>query len=94
MALAGYDPHGVMGIGYDSNETPGPNGKYPSVMDNLVTEGIISRKAYSLYLNDLQSDRGSVIFGGIDTTKYTGDLVALPLQVRVTTHCTPNPRLT
>ncbi len=49
-------------------------------MDNLVTSGIINRKAFSLYLNDLDADTGSIIFGGIDTTKYTGDLVALPLQ--------------
>lgn len=83
VARAGFDPHGVMGIGYDSNESgTAPNGTYPSVMDNLVDQGIIERKAYSLYLNDLAANRGSVIFGGIDTTKYTGDLVALPFQVR------------
>lgn len=72
-----------MGIGYDSNESgTAPNGTYPSVMDNLVDQGIIARKAYSLYLNDLESNRGSVVFGGIDTTKYTGELVALPFQVQ------------
>ena len=49
-------------------------------MDNLVTSGIIDRKAFSLYLNDVDANTGSIIFGGIDTTKYTGDLVALPLQ--------------
>jgi len=72
-----------MGVGYDTNEATndGPNGVYPSIMDNLVADGVINRKAYSLYLNDLQANKGSIIFGGIDTTKYTGDLVALPLQV-------------
>jgi hypothetical protein len=53
---------------------------YQSVMDNLVKAGIIDRKAFSLYLNDLDASTGSIILGGIDTTKYTGDLVTLPLQ--------------
>lgn len=72
-----------MGLGYDTNEAPndGPNGVYQSVMDNLVSNNIIGRKAYSLYLNDLRSTKGAIILGGIDTTKYTGDLIALPLQV-------------
>lgn len=72
-----------MGVGFDTNEAQNDatNNVYPSVMDNLVTSGIIQRKAFSLYLNDLTANTGSIIFGGIDTTKYTGDLVALPLQV-------------
>ena len=78
-----FDPHGVMGIGFDTNESeaqqPG-EGVYPSTLDNLVTAGLIQRKAFSLYLNERAATSGSVIFGGIDTTKYTGDLVALPLQ--------------
>ncbi|KAL2403980.1 putative aspartic-type endopeptidase OPSB [Exophiala dermatitidis] len=77
-----YDPHGVMGVGFGTNEAnnPSPEGVYPSVMDNLQSAGIINRKAYSLYLNDLQASKGAIIFGGVDTTKYTGALVALPLQ--------------
>src|SRR6202000_815363 len=77
-----FDQHGVMGVGFDTNEATneGPNGVYQSVMDNLVGSGIIHRKAFSLYLNDLDADTGSIILGGIDTTKYSGDLVALPLQ--------------
>jgi len=45
-----------------------------------VTQGIIDRSAYSLYLNDAEAFTGSILFGGVDSTKYTGDLVALPLQ--------------
>jgi len=83
VALNGADSHGVMGVGYDTNEAanPSPSGVYASVLDNMVSQGVIERKAYSLYLNDLQVNKGSIIFGGIDSTKYTGDLVALPLQV-------------
>lgn len=83
LALEGADQHGVMGIGYDTNEAqpnPSQNGSYPSVLDHMVSQGLVNRKAYSLYLNDLNETTGSVCFGCIDSTKYTGDLVALPLQ--------------
>ncbi|KIW80240.1 hypothetical protein Z517_06855 [Fonsecaea pedrosoi CBS 271.37] len=82
VATALFDQHGVMGIGFDTIEASNdsPNGVYPSVLDNLKSTGIIDRKAFSLYLNDLEATKGAVIFGGIDTTKYSGDLVALPLQ--------------
>ncbi|KAK5452858.1 hypothetical protein LTS15_007006 [Exophiala xenobiotica] len=82
VAFSLADPHGVMGVGYDTNEAENEasNDVYPSVMDNLKSNGIIDRKAYSLYLNDLQANTGAIIFGGVDTTKYTGELVVLPLQ--------------
>lgn len=82
LSDAGYDVHGVMGIGFDQHETTAPNGErtYPTVVDNMVQNGLINRKAYSLYLNSYNQSYGSIVFGGVDTTKYTGDLVALPLQ--------------
>lgn len=84
VVLNGFDQHGVMGIGYDTNEASDPqatNGVYPSALDQMKTQGIINRRAYSLYLNEYNASTGAVIFGGIDTTKYTGDLVGLPLQL-------------
>jgi hypothetical protein len=46
VALGGYDTHGVMGIGYDTNEaaSQAENGVYPSVLDNLVSNGVIQRR--------------------------------------------------
>lgn len=84
VALDGADDHGVMGVGYDTNEAqpnPSRNGSYPSVLDHMVSQGIINRKAYSLYLNDLNASTGSICFGCVDSTKYTGNLVTLPLQL-------------
>jgi len=91
VAFSLVDQHGVMGVGYDTNEAANdePNSVYQSVMDNMVSDNIIARKAYSLYLNDIRSTQGAIIFGGIDTTKYTGDLVALPLQVSSEAVSTP-----
>lgn len=84
VALDGADGHGVFGTGYNTNEAepnPSPNGTYPSVVDRMVSEGLLNRKAYSLYLNDLNQTKGTVCFGCVDSTKYTGQLVALPLQL-------------
>jgi hypothetical protein len=44
---------GVMGIGFDSNESPGPLGTYPNLPDLMVKQGLISRRLYSLWLNDI-----------------------------------------
>jgi hypothetical protein len=72
---------GILGIGYDSNEAT--YNTYPNIIDELVSQGLISVKAYSLYLDDLESSTGSILFGGIDTEKYTGALIALPIQADV-----------
>jgi Eukaryotic aspartyl protease len=74
---------GVMGIGYSAGESIvalDPTEVYPNVIDELVNQGVISSRAYSLYLNDLNAESGNILFGGIDTNKYSGDLVALPVQ--------------
>lgn len=74
---------GIMGIGYSAGESIvalDPNAIYPNVIDQLVNQGVISSRVYSLYLNDLGADSGNILFGGVDTKKYSGDLIALPVQ--------------
>jgi hypothetical protein len=76
-------PQGILGVGYPINEVQvGRAGK--NVYDNLpaamVTSGQISRNAYSLWLNDLDANRGSILFGGVDKAQYMGSLQTLPIQ--------------
>ncbi|KAI0907514.1 aspartic-type endopeptidase [Ustulina deusta] len=74
---------GILGIGYPSNEVQvGRAGKdpYDNLPAGLVSGGQVSRNAYSLWLNDLDSSRGSILFGGVDTEQYTGTLQTLPIQ--------------
>jgi Eukaryotic aspartyl protease len=52
---------------------------YPSFIDQLKAQGFINSKAFSLYLNDLSASAGNILFGGIDTAKFTGTLQILPL---------------
>lgn len=76
---------GLLGIGYDLNEaSDSPSGQqapfvYPSIIDTMVNQSLISTKAYSLYLDDLQASTGSIIFGGVDSDKYHGDLLQIPI---------------
>lgn len=46
----------------------------------MVKDGLINSNAYSLWLNDLDANTGSILFGGVDTEKYHGKLETLPVQ--------------
>lgn len=79
---------GVMGIGYQAGESieesiaAGDGGAlYPNVINVLKNQGHINQLAYSLWLNDVDANTGSILFGGVDTAKYHGDLIALPIQL-------------
>ncbi|TGO57711.1 hypothetical protein BOTNAR_0196g00120 [Botryotinia narcissicola] len=64
---------GIMGIGYNSSEAniqTGNGTTYPNLPNVMVSSGLIKSNAYSLWLDDLQSRTGSILFGGIDTEKY------------------------
>ena len=72
---------GILGLGYKTNVAS--VGTLGSTYDNLpvilASTGLISTPAYSLWLNDLDANTGSVLFGGVDTEKYNGDLQSLPI---------------
>ncbi|KAK3395715.1 aspartic peptidase domain-containing protein [Sordaria brevicollis] len=77
-------PQGVAGIGYPNNEaTANGYGKYPNLAVSMADEGLIKSMAYSLWLNDLDASQGSILFGGIDTKKYKGDLTRIKIYPAV-----------
>ena len=59
-----------------------PNKTFPTIYDQLQLHGYTKRRAFSLWLNDISAKTGSIVFGGIDTTKYHGELVSLPVQLQ------------
>jgi hypothetical protein len=64
---------GVIGIGYGMDEasvTSITSVPYPNLVDQMVSQGLINTKAYSLYLDDLEEATGSILFGGVDTDKF------------------------
>lgn len=82
LALSTTIGTGIMGIGYNSSEAnigSGNGTTYANLPFAMVDQGIIKTEAYSLWLNDLNSASGSILFGGVDTAKYTGDLISVPV---------------
>jgi len=76
---------GIMGIGFDLNEVQVQRlGKEPyrNLVDLMVDQKLIRSRAYSLWLNDLDASTGQVLFGGVDTAKFTGSLTTLPMDKR------------
>jgi hypothetical protein len=76
--IPGETAQGLLGVGY--RDLSSAQGLFPTLIDQLFETGAIERRAFSLYLNDATSGQGSILFGGIDTDKYTGPLVTLPVQ--------------
>ena len=71
---------GIMGLGFSNSEAnifTGNGTQYPNLPLALVNAGLITTPAYSLWLDDLNSSQGNILFGGIDTAKYDGELQSL-----------------
>jgi Eukaryotic aspartyl protease len=73
---------GVLGIGYVTNEVQVNRAdglSYPNLPQAMAQTGLITTNAYSLWLNDLDANTGSILFGGVNKDKYTGDLATVPI---------------
>ena len=77
------DNNGLMGIGFDQNQayvSQNPGAKpFRGVVSQLKAQGLIKTLSYSLWLDDIDALTGAILFGGVDTSKYTGDLIAVPM---------------
>ncbi|KAF4632514.1 hypothetical protein G7Y89_g5612 [Cudoniella acicularis] len=73
---------GILGVGFTGIEGQVLNfgdPPYNNLPVLLVQQGYIESRAFSVYLNDDTGTGGTVLFGGVDTEKYLGSLVTLPL---------------
>ncbi|KAI0018084.1 aspartic peptidase domain-containing protein [Xylariomycetidae sp. FL0641] len=69
---------GLMGVGFATNEaakTP-----YPNIIDLFASQDLIAKQVYSLYLDDLNAETGTILFGGMDTEKFIGELSIIDIQ--------------
>ncbi|KAL1862492.1 hypothetical protein Daus18300_008589 [Diaporthe australafricana] len=74
---------GILGVGYAVNEVQVGRAQlssYDNLPAKMKSEGKITSNAYSLWLNDLDSSTGQILFGGVDTDQFTGELQTLPIQ--------------
>ncbi|KAK5000522.1 hypothetical protein LTR66_000637 [Elasticomyces elasticus] len=69
---------GLMGVGYSLNEAS-TKFVYANFPEVLVASGVVASRLYSVFLNDISAGSGTILFGGVDTSRYTGDLVTLDI---------------
>ncbi|KAI0548887.1 aspartic peptidase domain-containing protein [Xylaria curta] len=74
--------YGLVGVGYAYNEASVSQSAqiYNNLPLVLRNDNQTKTAAYSLWLNDLDASKGSILFGGIDTDKYMGDLIRVDVQ--------------
>ncbi|ETS85823.1 hypothetical protein PFICI_03848 [Pestalotiopsis fici W106-1] len=77
---------GIMGLGYGRRQAGSTKGslKYDSVIDNIYDQQYTNSRLFGLELG-LQGKpqiavTGQIIFGGVDTNKYAGNLSKIPLE--------------
>ena len=73
---------GVLGIGYSSLEVQvnrAGDKAYNNLPLALKSAGKTETAAYSLWLNDLDASTGQLLFGGVDSGKYEGQLTTVPI---------------
>ncbi|CDK26350.1 unnamed protein product [Kuraishia capsulata CBS 1993] len=71
----------VLGIGpiggelsyvtYPDNET------YQNLPMKMAEQGLINTPSYSIFLANSEKNEGSILFGGVDSSKYDGDLITV-----------------
>ncbi|KAE8146609.1 aspartic peptidase domain-containing protein [Aspergillus avenaceus] len=77
LEFAKFD--GILGLGFDSisvHHTPPP-------FYNMLDQELLDEPVFALYLNDKQNkggDESEVTFGGIDNSRYVGNLTMVPLR--------------
>ena len=62
---------GVLGVGFPAS--------YPTINHNLAAQGVISSNMYSLWLDDLDSSKGTILFGGLNVAKFVAPLLRVPV---------------
>lgn len=72
---------GIIGIGRPQAEITNREKKeYSNLPQKLYESGATNSPAYSLYLNEANSDSGTILFGAVDHSKYSGKLVQMAVS--------------
>ncbi|XP_003224161.1 pepsin A [Anolis carolinensis] len=72
-----YSPFdGILGLAFPSIASSGAT----PVFDNMMSEGLVSQDLFSVYLSSDDQSGSFVMFGGVDTSYYSGSLNWVPLS--------------
>ena len=71
--------NGILGIGYP--KLTSSDESYNPFVFNLVEQGVIGQPVFSIFMNSIYDHgwSGEIMFGGIDSTKYKGELLYTPV---------------
>lgn len=71
--FADYPVDGLMGLSASDIDEDG----FPGILTTLRDQGLISKRVLgvSLAQSDISDDEGSITFGGVDSSKYKGDII-------------------
>ncbi|KAF4984908.1 hypothetical protein FDECE_16988 [Fusarium decemcellulare] len=70
---------GILGLGYGIDRNSDFQ-HFPNFIDRLADQNVTATKAMSVALGSAADDNaGVIIFGGVDTKKFSGNLTALPI---------------
>ncbi|KAI9197189.1 aspartic peptidase domain-containing protein [Polychytrium aggregatum] len=78
-----YGIDGIIGLSY--NDGKGVDSKDQSVIQGLISQGVLSQPVFSVWLNgstdgSVDAFGGELVLGGYDSRHYTGSITWLPLQ--------------
>ncbi|KAG5356518.1 Acid protease [Yarrowia sp. C11] len=63
---------GYLGLGLEEGEVVQP--KYPNLLTQMRDQGLINRRAFSVYIEDFSDTGAGVLFGGYDKARFKGNL--------------------
>ncbi|KAE8442640.1 hypothetical protein EG329_002997 [Mollisiaceae sp. DMI_Dod_QoI] len=73
----------ILGLSYGAGESlQGSQPQYNNFPLALAKQGTTNLAAFSLWKDAADSHNGQILFGGIDTSKFTGSLTTLQTQIR------------
>ncbi|KAK4180197.1 aspartic peptidase domain-containing protein [Triangularia setosa] len=72
---------GVLGLGFNSSQSSYSSSystaQYTNFIDRLIQGGKSKSQAYSMWLDNAEGKSGGLLFGAVDKSRYTGDLVRM-----------------
>merc|ERR1712139_746470 len=75
LAFAAGKFDGLLGLGFKSISQY----NIPTPFEAMIDQKLISQPMFAFYLQEDASQQGELLFGGIDKSHFTGDLVNVPL---------------
>jgi saccharopepsin len=75
IAFAAGKFDGLMGLGFKSISQY----QIPTPFESMIDQKLISEPVFAFYLQEDPAETGELVFGGIDKTHYSGELVDVPL---------------